>query len=35
MASRITRIVDPMDAHAELISDGHGLAPDSPPKKAW
>src|SRR6478609_4920564 len=34
MASAITRIVEPMEAQAELISDGHGLAPDSPPKKA-
>ena len=32
MASRMTRMVDPMDAHAELINDGQGLAPDSPPK---
>jgi hypothetical protein len=34
IASKITRIVEMIDAVAELINGGHGLAPEDAPKNS-
>jgi hypothetical protein len=35
IAKMITRMVETIDAVAELINGGHGLAPEDAPKNSW